>query len=53
MKNIALISSNFDLKSTTLIFYHNKNSPLTLRTFCKIFNNLSFITYFYKIYQGK
>ena len=39
MKNIFPISSKFDLKCTTPLFQDNENSLLTLRTFCKIFNN--------------
>ena len=52
-KNIFAISSNFELKCTAPMFYDNKNSPLTLRTFCKISNNFSLMNYFSKIYQGK
>ena len=52
-ENFFQISSNFDLKCTIPVFKDNENSPLTLRTFCKLFNNFSLMNCFYKIYQGK
>ena len=42
------ISSNFDLMCTNHLVWDNKNSPLTMCTFCKICNNFSLVNYLYK-----